>query len=156
MNSRKHLTRKQPKGKDAYGIRAILPPPERGGLPRIPIMMPTMGKPETASSFGKMVLGDARTAFSWLQKLPDDQKPEMPILYMMDELGSYSTPALARPFEQNRSAKVILVPMVQTVANLEAVSTEFSQMVIGNTWTKVFLAICILRLDDGDFGVQSV
>lgn len=102
------------------------------------IMMPTMGKPETASSFGKMVLGDARTAFSWLQKLPEEQKPKIPILYMMDELGSYSTSALARPFEQNRSARVILVPMVQTVANLEAVSTEFSQMVIGNTWTKVF------------------
>lgn len=102
------------------------------------VMMPTMGKPETASSFGKMFLGDARTAFSWLQALQAHQKPNPPLLFFMDELGSYATPQLARPFEQNRSAGVILLPAYQTYSNLESVSPEFAQMVLGNTWTKVF------------------
>lgn len=102
------------------------------------VMMPTMGKPETASNFGKMFLGDARTSFSWLQKLEDHLKPNPPLLFFMDELGSYATPALSRPFEQNRSASVILAAAYQTYANLEAVSKEFSQMTLGNTWIKVF------------------
>lgn len=105
------------------------------------VMMPTMGKPETASNFGKMFLGDARTAFSWLQGLEDRYKPNPPLLFFMDELGSYATQALARPFEQNRSANVILVPAFQTLANLEAVSPDFAQMVMGNTWTKVYFKI---------------
>lgn len=102
------------------------------------VMLPTMGKAQTASNFGKMFLGDARTAFSWLQELPDDQKPNPPLLFFMDEVGSYATETLARPFEQNRSANVILCPAYQTIANLEAVSPEFLQMVTGNTWIKAY------------------
>lgn len=105
------------------------------------VMLPTMGKAQTASNLGKMFLGDARTAFSWLQKLPDSEKPNPPLLFFMDELGSYATDALARPFEQNRSANVILAPAYQTMANLESVSEEFAQMVIGNTWVKVYFKV---------------
>jgi len=101
------------------------------------VMLPTMGKPETASNFGKMVLGDLRTAISWIQGLPDEDKPDPPHLIFMDELGSYATDALSRPFEQSRSAKIILCPTVQTLANLDAVSEEFREMVLGNTWTKI-------------------
>lgn len=102
------------------------------------VMLPTMGKAQTASNFGKMFLGDARTAFSWLQKLPDASKPNPPLLFFMDEVGSYATESLSRPFEQVRSARVILAPAFQTIANLEAVSPEFLQMVMGNTWIKVY------------------
>ncbi|QWY77715.1 type IV secretory system conjugative DNA transfer family protein [Ferrovum myxofaciens] len=101
------------------------------------VMLPTMGKSQTASNLGKMFLGDARTTFSWLQALPESEKPNPPLLFFMDEVGSYATDALSRPFEQARSAHVILVPAYQTVANLEAVSPEFLQMVTGNTWIKV-------------------
>lgn len=105
------------------------------------VMLPTMGKSQTASNLGKMFLGDARTAFSWLQALPEEQKPNPPLLFFMDEAGSYATDAMSRPFEQNRSAHVILAPAYQTVANLEAVSPEFLQMVTGNTWIKVYFKV---------------
>lgn len=101
------------------------------------VMLPTMGKSQTASNLGKMFLGDARTAFSWLQALNESEKPNPSFLFFMDEVGSYATDALSRPFEQNRSAHVILCPAYQTVANLEVVSPEFLQMVTGNTWIKV-------------------
>ena len=102
------------------------------------VMLPTMGKAQTANNLGKMFLGDARTAFSWLQELPEEQKPDPPLLFFMDEVGSYATENLARPFEQNRSARVILAPAYQSIANLEAVSPEFLQMVTGNTWIKAY------------------
>ena len=105
------------------------------------VMLPTMGKSQTASNLGKMFLGDARTAFSWIQRLPESEKPNPPLLFFMDELGSYATDALARPFEQNRSANIILCPAYQTMANLESVSLEFSQMVIGNTWVKAYFKV---------------
>ena len=101
------------------------------------VMLPTMGKAQTASNLGKMFLGDSRTIFSWLQPLAEIEKPNPPFLFFMDEVGSYATDALSRPFEQARSAHVILVPAYQTIANLEAVSPEFLQMVTGNTWIKV-------------------
>ena len=105
------------------------------------VMLPTMGKSQTASNLGKMFLGDAKTAFSWLQALREEEKPDPPLLFFMDEAGSYATESMARPFEQNRSAKVILCPAYQTVANLEAVSPEFLQMVVGNTWIKVHFKV---------------
>jgi hypothetical protein len=105
------------------------------------VMLPTMGKPETASNFGKMVLGDLRTAISWVQALPDEEKPDPPHLIFMDELGSYATASLSRPFEQARSARIILFPAVQTLANLDSVSEEFREMVLGNTWTKIAFKI---------------
>jgi intracellular multiplication protein IcmO len=101
------------------------------------VMLPTMGKNEAASNMGKMYLGDLRTAISWVQALPDHLKPNPPHLAFMDELGSYAVASLARPFEQARSAQIALFPAFQTLANLEVVSPEFAQMVLGNTWTKV-------------------
>jgi 2-phospho-L-lactate guanylyltransferase (CobY/MobA/RfbA family) len=105
------------------------------------VMLPTMGKSQTASNFGKMFLGDLRTAISWIQALPEAEKPNPPTLAVMDELGSYSTEILSRPFEQGRSARIILAPAYQTNSNLDAVSEEFTQMVQGNTWIKVHFKI---------------
>lgn len=59
----------------------------------------------------------------------------------MDELGSYAVQSLARPFEQGRSAQMALFPAAQTLANLDVVSPDFKEMVIGNTWTKIFFKI---------------
>lgn len=105
------------------------------------VALPTMGKNEAASNMGKMFLGDLRTAISWVQALPDSQKPNPPFLVFMDELGSYAVDSLARPFEQSRSAKIALFPAFQTLANLESVSPDFAQMVLGNTWTKIFFKL---------------
>lgn len=105
------------------------------------VALPTMGKNEAASSMGKMFLGDFRTAISWVQALPEDQKPAIPYIAFMDELGSYAVASLARPFEQARSARIALLPAFQTLANLETVSPEFAQMVLGNTWTKIFFKL---------------
>jgi intracellular multiplication protein IcmO len=109
------------------------------------IALPTMGKAEAASNFGKMAVGDYRTAVSWLQDTPKHLRPWPPTLCFFDEAGSYVTPAWARIFEQARSAHQVLVPAVQTLANLEAVSPELKAMVMGNTLTKV-----IFKLGEGE------
>src|SRR3989344_5826982 len=105
------------------------------------VALPTMGKNEAAANFGKMFLGDFRTAISWIQALPESERPYPPFLNFMDEVGSYAVQSLARPFEQARSAQMALFPAAQTLANLEIVSPDFKEMVIGNTWTKIFFKI---------------
>jgi hypothetical protein len=105
------------------------------------VMLPTMGKDVAATNFGKMIIGDLRTAVSWLQALPERQRPNPPILGFFDEAGSYVSQSWPRMFEQSRSAKVILMPAVQTLANLEAISPELKEMIIGNTWTKLFFKL---------------
>lgn len=105
------------------------------------VMLPTMGKNEAAKNFGKIVVGDYRTAVSWIQDLPEEERPWPPFLSFFDEAGSYITPAFSTMFEQARSARMVLCPAVQTMANYEAVSAELREMVIGNNWTKVFFKI---------------
>ncbi len=113
------------------------------------VMLPTMGKQEAASNFGKMVVGDFRTAISWTQALPKDQRPWPPFLGFFDEAGSYLTDAFSRMFEQSRSAHLVMLPAVQTMANLESISDELREMVIGNTWNKMFF-----KIGTGDTGEQ--
>jgi len=106
------------------------------------ISLPTMGKGDSALNLAKMLLGDLRTAISWVQALPEPQRPDPPFLCVLDEAGSYATSAgLARPAEQARSARIVLATMVQTLANLDAVSKEFRQIILGNSWTKVYFKI---------------
>jgi hypothetical protein len=105
------------------------------------VMLPTMGKDNAATSFGKIFMGDFRTTISWLQAMPDEEKPWPPCMAFCDEAGSYVNDAWNRIFEQSRSANVFLIPAVQTVANLDAISPELREMVLGNTWTKIFFKI---------------
>lgn len=102
------------------------------------VMLPTMGKSEAASNFGKMVIGDFRTAIAQIQALPEPQRPSPPVLSFFDECGSYVTNAWSRIFEQSRSARLMMLPAFQTKANLEALGDELLRMVTGNTLTKVF------------------
>lgn len=102
------------------------------------VMLPTMGKSEAASNFGKMVIGDFRTAIAQIQALPESQRPSPPVLSFFDECGSYVTNAWSRIFEQSRSARLMMLPAFQTKANLEALGDELLRMVTGNTLTKVF------------------
>ena len=105
------------------------------------VMLPTMGKDNAATNFGKIFMGDLRTTISWLQAMPDEEKPWPPCMAFCDEAGSYVNDSWNRIFEQSRSANVFLIPAVQTVANLDAISPELREMVLGNTWTKVFFKI---------------
>jgi hypothetical protein len=105
------------------------------------VMLPTMGKKEAASNFGKMNLGDLRSAIAEVQSLPKKDRPWPPFLNFADEFGSYVTQSTDRPFEQGRSAHVTMMPAFQTIANLDAVSQDLREMVLGNTWTKVFFKV---------------
>lgn len=105
------------------------------------VALPTMGKKEAASALAKMFLGDLRTAISWVQALPEGERPNPAFFVFMDEVGSYATDALSSPFEQARSAQIALWPACQTLANLENVSPEFKEMVLGNTWFKIIFKI---------------
>lgn len=101
------------------------------------VALPTMGKGTTARNFGRLVIGDFRTAISWLQRLPDSDRPNPAFLALCDEAGSYVNDEWSRVPEQTRSAHVIFAPLAQTVANFQAISDELYEMVIGNAWTKV-------------------
>lgn len=105
------------------------------------LALPTMGKPEAASNFGKMTLGDFRTAISWMQAKPRPERPWPPVLGFFDEAGSYVNESWARPFEQARSAQMIMSPAVQTKANYDAVDEELREMVTGNANTKIYFKI---------------
>lgn len=101
------------------------------------LALPTMGKPEAASNFGKMAIGDFRTVVSQVQALPESQRPWPPYLGFFDEAGSYVTQAWSRIFEQSRSARLVMAPAIQTMANLEAIGEELREMVLGNTQIKI-------------------
>lgn len=103
--------------------------------------LPTMAKNIAAENFGKMIVGDLRTTVAWIQALPDEKKPKRPFMCFFDEAGSYVTDSWARLFEQARSARIFLLPAVQTLANFKAISDQLSEMVVGNTWTKIFFKI---------------
>lgn len=105
------------------------------------VALPTMGKAEAAANFGKMVVGDFRSAIAQIQALPKNERPWPPFLNFSDEAGSYVTPAWSRIFEQARSAHLAMAPAIQTMANLEVVSPELREMVVGNTNVKVFFKV---------------
>lgn len=102
------------------------------------VALPTMGKAEAANNFGKMTIGDFRSAISHIQALPKDQRPWPPTLSFFDECGSYVTQAWSRIFEQSRSARLMMIPAFQTKANLEVLGDELLRTVSGNTLTKVY------------------
>jgi hypothetical protein len=102
------------------------------------VALPTMGKQEAASNFGKLIIGDLRTAISKIQELPVQMRPNPSFICFCDEAGSYMTQAFSRIFEQARSARVVAIPAFQTKANLEEISAELRAMVSGNTLTKIF------------------
>jgi intracellular multiplication protein IcmO len=104
------------------------------------VALPTMGKDVAASNFGKMVLGDFRTAVSWLQANKAD-RPKIPYMCFFDEAGSYVNESWARIFEQARSAGIFLCPAVQTESNFKAISEDFAEMVTGNTTTKLVFRV---------------
>lgn len=105
------------------------------------VMLPTMGKDAAALNLGKMVLSDLRTAVAKLQALTKAERPNPPFMVFADEMGSYVMPGISRVFEQARSAGVMMIPAFQTFANLASVSPEFEEMIIGNTFTKVFFKL---------------
>jgi intracellular multiplication protein IcmO len=102
--------------------------------------LPTMGKAIAASNFGKMILGDFRTAISWLQANKQD-RPKIPFMAFFDEAGSYVNEEWAVIFEQARSAGLFLLPAVQTESNLKQISDDFSERVTGNTTTKLIFRV---------------
>lgn len=101
------------------------------------IMLPTMGKNETSLQFAKMMISDLRSVIGRVQENPS-LKPKKTFVCIMDEFGAYAQESASRLFEQARSANVALVPAFQSFSQLNKVSTDFKDIVIQNTWNKVF------------------
>ena len=104
------------------------------------VALPTMGKDVAAQNLGKMVVADLRTAISWLQ-LNKNDRPKIPFLAFLDEMSSYSTEALSVMFEQARSARVALIPAVQTDSGLTNISEDFKERIMANTESKIFFKL---------------
>lgn len=102
------------------------------------VMLPTMGKDTAALNLGKMILSDLRTAVYNVQGLQKHERPNPPFIVFADEMGSYVMPGIARLFEQARSASICMLPAFQSFANLSVVSPDFADIIVQNTWNKVF------------------
>jgi len=102
------------------------------------VMLPTMAKDTAALNLGKMIMSDLRTTVAWVQAMPESDRPNPPFLIFADEMGSYVMPGISRLFEQARSARICIIPAFQSFANLSVVSPDFADMIIQNTWNKIF------------------
>ncbi len=106
------------------------------------VMLPILAKSVAATNFAKMLVADLRTAAAWVQsKLPDEEKPNPVFLGLLDEAGAYTSMDWSRAYEQFRSARISLISAMQTFANLDAVSPELTEMVLGNSFSKVFFGL---------------
>lgn len=102
------------------------------------VMLPTMAQDTAALNLGKMVLSDLRSAVANIQALKENLRPWPPFTILADEMGSYVMQGIARLFEQARSANICMMPAFQSFANLAAISPEFEDIIIQNTWNKAF------------------
>ncbi len=105
------------------------------------VPLPTMGKEETASDFAKLFIGDYRTALSWIQVMPEERRPRPSTLVFLDEPGSYITENWDRIFEQARSARQRIVLSPQTKGNLDTISENLFNKVVGNCANKMFFGL---------------
>lgn len=103
------------------------------------VALPTMGMPDAAASFAKMLVGDLRTACSWLQKNHED-RPKIPYMCFMDEARSYLSETWGVLYEQARSAGLFLLPAFQTMPQ-DAKMADVMDRVIGNTTSKMVFRI---------------
>jgi len=105
------------------------------------VMLPTLGQRDAALALGKMFVADLRSCIDALYKLPKDQLPNPPFFCFKDEAGSYASDSWSDLYQQARGANIILMPAVQTTANMEAISDNFFETISGNTWTKIFMKL---------------
>ncbi|MDI9335468.1 MAG: type IV secretion system DNA-binding domain-containing protein [Gammaproteobacteria bacterium] len=105
------------------------------------VALPTMGKDTSAKNFASLFIADLRTVIANLQKKLPEDRPNPPFLVFCDEAGSYVNASWGRIPEQARSAHIAFVPAVQTNANFQAVSHELHQMIVGNSWVKIFFKL---------------
>lgn len=104
------------------------------------VALPTMGKDIAATNFGKMILGDLKTAVSWLQA-DKSARPKIPFMGFFDEAASYFSESMAVFFEQARSANIFLLPAIQSDSGFSAISEDFKERVISNTTSKMFFRL---------------
>lgn len=102
------------------------------------VALPTLGRREAAMQFGRLLIGDLRSATARIQGLPKHRRPNPSFLAFLDEAGSYLTQAADTLIEQARSAGVTLCPAVQTKANYDAISVEFRSKMSGNSLTRMY------------------
>ncbi|MVW72880.1 type IV secretory system conjugative DNA transfer family protein [Bordetella sp. 15P40C-2] len=103
------------------------------------VSLPSMGKAEASMNFAKIFIADLRTALSWLQAQPENERKLF--FAFLDEAASYSMPAMETMFAQNRSSGVSLIPLTQTPAQFANVSPEFVDIVETGCKTKVFFKL---------------
>lgn len=105
------------------------------------IALPTMAKQEAALNFAKMTVADWRSALARIQLLPKAGRPWPPTLGFFDEAGGYINQPWGRILEQARSANQAIIPAIQTRANIDAVSKELGEMLMGNMATLMSFAL---------------
>lgn len=103
------------------------------------VMLPALEKREATTAFARLLFGELRSVLAALYRRPAGDRPARPFLVLMDEFGSYASRVVAPTFEMARGARVALVPLFQTLANLgtEALAAQ----VLGNVETVLCLGV---------------
>ncbi len=104
-------------------------------------MIPSLDKSEAALAFARLFMSDLRSVLAQLFRRGKRHLPAIPHLTFMDEFGSYAMQLVAQLFEMGRSARVGLIPMFQTYANIKKVSEDFADQVMGNVELQTFLQL---------------
>lgn len=102
------------------------------------VMAPTMGKDAAALNMVKMLVSDFRSVIARVQSLPESQRPFPYHQAYHDELGSYMMRSVRTLYEQGRSAGIAMIPGFQSFSQLDLAGDELSDILIQNTWNKVF------------------
>ena len=82
------------------------------------VILPTMKSDETAKKMGKLLLGIMRRACEMKSTL---YEPDIPHLFMLDEVGSYASAGLGRLMSKGRSLGFSIWLFFQSLSQLDAV-----------------------------------
>jgi hypothetical protein len=98
----------------------------------------------TAMRLGKMITQDLNT-LSGIVETRFDEKDKQVLCVWIDEFQSFGTKAFINALARGRSSKFWISVAHQSIGDLKAIDPAFSQQVIDNTNTKIFL-----RLQDSE------
>ena len=97
----------------------------------------TLGYKDTAERLGKMITGDINALCSKVQALNFDDRKEFAVY--IDEYAKFGTKNFETTLAQARSAKFMVLVSHQTYSDLNEISPNHLQIVLGNTNTRILL-----------------
>lgn len=102
------------------------------------VKLPLLEKHGVAAWLARDLTLNFRDVVTEMLKVPRESRPKISFLNYMDEFGVYAKHEDSTLFEQAKGANIVMVPVVHSMANLDNLGPEMKEVVLGNTWNKVF------------------